>query len=187
MPTFPENAYDPRVKPWPRPKGVPRYSNLPLPPYRFIPRLAPHPTRDPAGHSHGRAGEPDAGEAGFRHGVDLYNCGCWWEAHEAWEAVWLAAHDNPARHAAMQGLIQVANAHLKLEQANARAVIRLRGKYSALFNAAAGLPPGALGFDLDGWRAAVDTYFDETLASDPPRHARERYPFIVLSEAAWES
>ena len=180
---MPDKAHDPRVSPWPRPKGIPRYSRLPLPPYRFIPKLAPHPIRAPEGHSHGRAEEPDPGEAGFRHGVDLYNCGCWWEAHEAWEAVWLTAEKGGARKAALQGLIQVANAHLKLEQANARAVTRLRGKYSALFDAAAGLAPGALGFDLDGWRRAVEAYFDKALALKPPRHDRERYPFIVLEDA----
>lgn len=174
---------DRRTRPWPRPEGIPRYSRLPLPPYRFIPKLAPHPTRDPEGHSHGRRHEPDAGEGGFRHGLDLYNCGCWWEAHEAWEAVWLAARADPPRHAALQGLIQVANAHLKLEQENARAVIRLRGKYSALFEGAAGLAPGALGFDLAAWRRAVDAYFDAALALNPPRHDRRRYPFIVLSTA----
>jgi hypothetical protein len=178
---LPDKAHDPRVSPWPRPKGIPRYSRLPLPPYRFIPKLAPHPIRAPEGHSHGRAEEPDSGEAGFRHGVDLYNCGCWWEAHEAWEAVWLAAEKASARRAAIQGLIQVANSHLKLEQANARAVARLRGKYSALFAAAAGLAPRALGFDLAAWRRAVDAYFDRALALNPPRHVRERYPFIVLS------
>jgi uncharacterized protein len=178
---LPGNARDPRTRPWPRPEGIPRYSNLPLPPYRFIPKLAPHPTREAEGHSHGRAEEPDQGEAGFRHGVDLYNCGCWWEAHEAWEAVWLAADAESPRRAAIQGLIQVANAHLKLEQGRGRAVARLRGKFSALFDAAADLVPGELGFDLAAWCVAVDVYFDETLALSPPRHVREDYPFIVLS------
>lgn len=178
---MPDKALSPRIRPWPRPRGIARYSGLPLPLYRFIPKLAPHPTREPKGHSHGRAGEPEPGEAGFRHGVDLYNCGCWWEAHEAWEAVWLAADDESPRRAAIQGLIQVANAHLKLEQSRGRAVARLRGKYSVLFDTAAGLAPGALGFDLDAWRAAVDAYFDKTLALDPACHLREDYPFIVLS------
>lgn len=178
---MPDNALDPRVRPWPQAPGIPRYSRLPLPPYRYIPKLAPHPVRDPEGHSHARAEESDAGEAGFRHGVDLYNRGCWWEAHEAWEAVWLKAEKGSARKAAIQGLIQVANAHLKLEQGRGRAVARLRGKYAALFDAAAGLKPLALGFDLDAWRQMVDAYFDKTLALDPPRHLREDYPFIVLA------
>ncbi|HSM19765.1 MAG TPA: DUF309 domain-containing protein, partial [Hyphomicrobiales bacterium] len=157
---MPDKAHDPRVRPWPQPAGIPRYSRLPLPPYRFIPKLAPHPTREPEGHSHARENEPDTGEAGFRHGVDLHNRGCWWEAHEAWEAVWLAAERGSARRAAIQGLIQVANAHLKLEQSRARAVRRLQGKYDALFAAAADLPSGALGFDLPAWRRAVDAYFE---------------------------
>ena len=37
-------------------RSVVRYCpNRPLPPYRFVPGLHPHPTRNPAGHSFGRA------------------------------------------------------------------------------------------------------------------------------------
>ena len=35
----------------------PRYTNLPLPAYRFVPGKAPHPTRDPDGHSYNKQPE----------------------------------------------------------------------------------------------------------------------------------
>lgn len=173
---------DPRCRPWPQRPGVARVSDAPLPPYRFLPGLAPHPTADPAGHSFARAEEPDAGEAGFRVGVDLYNFGLWWEAHEAWEAVWLAAARGSPRRALLQGLIQVANAQLKLELGQRNAVVRLRRKYGELFARGAGQDM-ALGFGLAGWRRAVDDYFDARLAQEPLRHEPDSYPAIVLETA----
>jgi hypothetical protein len=36
----------------------PRYSELPLPPYSYVPGFTPHPVSDPRGHMHGAAHEP---------------------------------------------------------------------------------------------------------------------------------
>ena len=104
----------------PRP---PRYTREPFPAYRYLPFRSdnPHPRRDPAGHSYGKKEEylPDFKEEDWQdchpylYGVDLFNYGYWWEAHEAWEAVWLAAgQDTPVGHF-IQGLIQLAAAQLK--------------------------------------------------------------------------
>ena len=59
----------------------------------------PHPRNDPDGHSYDEEEEylPHFTAEEWRdcehylYGVDLFNQGYWWEAHEAWEAVWLAA------------------------------------------------------------------------------------------------
>lgn len=102
---------------------LPRYTNRPFPPYRYLPFRAgmPHPRRDPAGHSYGREEEylPVFSAADwsdcqpYLFGIDLFNHGYWWEAHEALEAVWLAAgQDTPTGHF-IQGLIQIAAAQLK--------------------------------------------------------------------------
>ena len=93
-----------------------------FPPYAFLPGRDPHPTRDSRGHSFGRE-EPAPPwlpparwreNADYLWGIDLYNHGFLWEAHEAWEGLWhLAKHD--ARQAAfLQGLIQCAAASLKI-------------------------------------------------------------------------
>ena len=99
----------------------PRYSNREFPSYRFIPGQAPHPTRDPDGHSYNHPLEkPEAFEAGnwqscdgYLYGIDLFNHGYWWEAHEAFEPVWVAVGKQTETGQFVQGLIQVAVANLK--------------------------------------------------------------------------
>ncbi len=49
-------------------------------------------------------------------GVDLYNAGRFWEAHEALEALWRAS--GPPERALWQGLIQAAAAMLHRERGN---------------------------------------------------------------------
>lgn len=102
----------------------PRYSARPLPPYRHVPGLTPHPLRDPEGHSFGRGTDPetlpdlnhsnaiDCDE--MRYGADLFNDGYWWECHEVCEGLWRAAGPGtPAAHV-LQAIIQCAAAHLKM-------------------------------------------------------------------------
>ena len=42
----------------------------------------------------------------FHEGIELFNAGEFWEAHETWERVWL--HDQTSGRVFFQGLIQVA-------------------------------------------------------------------------------
>ena len=50
----------------------------------------------------------------YLYGVDLFNHGFWWEAHEALETVWLAAGGRHTETGTfIQGLIQITVAHLK--------------------------------------------------------------------------
>lgn len=105
---------------------LPRYTQRPFPPYRYLPfqgrSTHPHPRNDPAGHSYNqeegflanftpadwRTCEP------YLYGIDLFNHGYWWEAHEALESVWLAAgHKATLCGRFVQGLIQLAGAQLK--------------------------------------------------------------------------
>jgi len=79
----------------------PRYTETAFPAYRYLPFVPgiPHPRRDPAGHSYGHEEDYLPGFVAddwrdchsFLYGIDLFNRGYWWEAHEAWEAVLLAA------------------------------------------------------------------------------------------------
>ena len=77
-----------------------------FPPYAFQPGKHPHPTRDPKGHSYTGEPEPPADyfepeewrdNEDYLFGVDLYNHGYLWEAHEAWESIW-----HPSKHDAEQ-------------------------------------------------------------------------------------
>ena len=92
-----------------------RYTNRAFPPYSFIPGKSPHPTRDPDGHSYKKMSERllsfenkqwqscDA----YLYGIDLFNYGYWWEAHEALEVVWIAAGRKTETGLFIQGLIQI--------------------------------------------------------------------------------
>lgn len=152
-PIFPITQEKPKIPPSPflhdalTAQAPACYTALALPAYRFVPGVQPHPTADPRGHSYERAprfpATPVDGcywreSAGYLYGYDLYNRGFWWEAHEAWEALWhLAARGNPER-AALQGLIQLANCHLKLYMGRLNAVARLTHSYGDHFDRAAG-------------------------------------------------
>ncbi|MDT8421767.1 MAG: DUF309 domain-containing protein [Desulfuromonadales bacterium] len=104
-------------------RELPRYTHSAFPAYRYLPFQAgmPHPTRDPGGHSYAAEEDdlPPFAAADWRHcqpylyGVDLFNHGYWWEAHESWERVWLAAGQETPTARFIQGLIQIAAAQLK--------------------------------------------------------------------------
>jgi len=103
---------------------LPRYSQRPFPPYCYIPFQGnnPHPRTDPNGHSYNEEEDylPHFSSDDWRtcepylYGIDLFNHGYWWEAHEALETVWLAAgHKSTTCGKFVQGLIQLAGAQLK--------------------------------------------------------------------------
>jgi hypothetical protein len=102
---------------------TPRYApDREFPAYAFVPGVHPHPTRDPRGHSAGETDEPCDYHAPetwrdnerYLWGVDLYNHGYLWEAHEAWEGLWHAAKRDRDQADHLQGLIQCAAACLKI-------------------------------------------------------------------------
>jgi predicted metal-dependent hydrolase len=111
---------------------VPRFvPDRPLPPYSFVPGRFPHPVSDPAGHLHGRAPErPEPldparwqqSEA-YRWGIDLFNHGYYWEAHEAWEGLWHAAGRRGLLADFLKGLIKLAAAGVKVREGRAAGVV----------------------------------------------------------------
>lgn len=140
----------------------------PFPPYAYVPGQGPHPVRDPAGHSHGDANpavsavDPAAWRdcPVFLYGVDLFNHGYFWEAHESWEALW---HAYPAESEAaklLQALIKLAAANVKRREGRPRGVERHAGKCRTLLS---GLPPDAKLFGLTA--AALHETLDATAAA----------------------
>ena len=110
-----------------------RYTDRDFPGYKHTPGRTPHPTRDPEGHSYDRPklDLPDLNEADWRKcdeylfGIDLFNAGYWWEAHEVLEGLWHAAGiGTPAAHV-MQAVIQCAAAHLQASTGRPRGAKRL--------------------------------------------------------------
>ena len=105
--------------------GATRYSSPDFPPYRYVPGLHPHPTNSLDGHSYG--GEDEEHEKWnselwktnqeYLFGIDLYNYHYYWEAHEAWEGLWIASVRNSSEHRFLQGLIKLGAALLKIRMA----------------------------------------------------------------------
>lgn len=153
--------------------GVPRYCARPLPAYRYVPGRHPHPTRDPAGHSYGEGrpevaafGEEDwAASEEYLQGVDLFNHGYWWEAHEAWEPLWLAAGRTTSLGLFLQGLIQLAAGHLKRHQGHAGAAARLGADGLAKLGRAP-----RLGIDVPAFARAAADYLE----------ARSEQPALIV-------
>ncbi len=100
-----------------------RYTQTPFPAYRYLPFQSgmPHPRSDPHGHSYGKEDdyildftEENWSESlPYLYGIDLFNNSYWWEAHESWEQVWLAAGRGTLIGQFVQGLIQISAAQLK--------------------------------------------------------------------------
>ncbi len=102
----------------------------PFPPYAYVPGRNPHPTRDPAGHSHGKELEtrdpPDPANwracGDYLYGIDLFNHGYYWEAHEVWEGLWVACGRRGPTATYLQALINLAAAGFKVRWGNPRGV-----------------------------------------------------------------
>ena len=109
-----------------------------LPPYAYLPGKNPHPVRDPTGHSYHVGPIPVAAEASlssdaFLWGLDLFNHGYYWEAHEAWEGLWQAAdRDGPLRML-FKGLILLSAAGVKIRERKNAAAARHAKRAAALF------------------------------------------------------
>lgn len=95
-----------------------------LPLYAYTPGKSPHPHSEAAGHSYGivlPVPEPISGANAathprYRWAVDLFNHGYYWEAHEAWESLWLAAGRTGPIADFLKGLIHLAAAGVKIRE-----------------------------------------------------------------------
>ena len=103
---------------------------LPLPRRPHLPGSGSAPDREPLERAKALVPPafPDgvpADDAAFRYGLRLHEAGFFWEAHEVWEAVWKAAPKNGRDRLILRGLIQLANAQLKLKMGRPAAALRL--------------------------------------------------------------
>lgn len=163
-----------------------RYTPLrAFPPYAFLPGAHPHPTGDPAGHSYRETPEPPAAyftprdwqsNDDYLFGVDLYNAGFLWEAHEAWEGLWHSAKHDALQAEFLQGLIQCAAAALKARMQQPAGVTKLSTLGLGRLERVAAQTRGEfMGLDV---RAFVDRF--RAFAQSSPSDAEER-PRIELA------
>lgn len=96
----------------------------PFPAYAYVPGKFPHPTRSTMGHSAGQSHSAPAGLdpkhwqqcRTYLWGIDLFNHGYYWEAHEAWESLWHVAGRQGAVAEFLKGLIALAAAGVKARE-----------------------------------------------------------------------
>ncbi len=155
--------------PDPGDRGVKRYSTRPLPRYRYVPGVRPHPTRDPAGHSYEPTPTPNRHPAwsvdawqtlpDWLYGVDLFNRFYFWEAHEAWEGLWVAAPRNCQAALLLQGLIQIAAALLKSHMLVPAGAQRLSTEGIGKIRRVALSHPHLMGLDLHDLIRRFEAFF----------------------------
>ena len=103
-----------------------------FPAYSYVPGKFPHPLSDPKGHSFGHVAEkcePLTTENASRHeeylwGIQLFNRGYYWEAHETWEQVWHACGQKGPAADYLKGLIKLAAAGVKSREGRPEGVVR---------------------------------------------------------------
>ncbi len=90
-----------------------------FPPYTYVPGKTPHPFSDPQGHSFGKheVGPFDLDEK-FHRGLELFQHGYFWEAHEAWEQAWIVLGRSGDEADYVKGLIKLAAAGVKCLEEN---------------------------------------------------------------------
>ena len=159
------------------PRWLPQKS---LPPYAYLPGKNPHPLRDPTGHSYHVEPIPVAAEVSlcsdaFAWGLDLFNHGYYWEAHEAWEGLWqVADRDGPLR-VLFKGLILLSAAGVKIRERKNAAAARHAMRAAALLRQLMKVP---------------DTAFERALGMSPATlaecaEAATRMPDEFTGDGAW--
>lgn len=147
--------------------------NLPLPAYTYVPGGPwPHPNRARQGEFPWRGPEPlmvaadtmPAIEMQFRRGVQLFNAGYYWEAHEVWEVLWHAYGRRGPTADVLKALIKLAAAGVKVREGQEHGV-RTHCRRAADLFAAVRDSAGRyqLGLDLDEWARHA-----HAIADNPP-------------------
>lgn len=150
-----------------------------FPPYSFVPGYWPHPTRDSDGHSYNQPEEtalplnPEKWNEcpSYLRGVELFNHGYYWEAHESWEGAWMALGREGDAALLLKALIKYAAVGVKIRQqasGAARSLLgQVQGHLQSLQQSIA--PPLYAGLSLPGLQddLAHLTEIIDNLSSDP--------------------
>ncbi|HEV3238194.1 MAG TPA: DUF309 domain-containing protein, partial [Gemmataceae bacterium] len=106
------------------------------------PGYHPHPVSDSLGHSYGQEImsvedlDPKLWSQcrPYLRGIDLFNHGYYWEAHEAWEQIWHACGRKGETADFVKGLIQLAVAGVKVRQGLSEGVKTHGRRAEEIFN-----------------------------------------------------
>jgi hypothetical protein len=164
--------------------SAPRLTTASFPPYHYIPGLQPHPkgatSKGAPAHAPLKLSGKDFLAEGWKactpfvFGVDLYNHGFWWEAHEEWESVWKAFDAHIARPL-VQVLILTAAIHLQVFVGKQAGVETLSKNWHKLWNLITSDTQHAFGVDLRKLRETCSLYWESG------RHDPTQYPYLLFS------
>lgn len=101
-----------------------RYTYKEFPPYAFVPAYYPHPRANVEGHSYNQEEKifetislnnyKDSED--YLFGIDLFNYGYYWEAHEVWEGLWKAHGKEGLIADFLKALIRMSASGVKVRQ-----------------------------------------------------------------------
>ncbi len=118
----------------------------------------------------------------FLEGIHHFNARRFWEAHEAWETIWLEAESDLDQY--LQGLIQIAAAYHHIQRRTYRGAPRL---FAAALRRLAGFPLVCCGLDRTEVVSAARRHraWLENAATTPPEPLPEsEYPKLHVPDAA---
>lgn len=160
-----------------------------LPEYGYVPGHWPHPENDPDGHSFEEEHEIDqplnpeqwSECTDYLYGIDLFNHGYYWEAHESWEQLWHAAGRTGTTADFLRALIKLAAAGVKVRQGNERGITRharnARDEFKQLLENMDTTSFAGLSIEeLRGYAEQIQERID-TFASDPEAHRERVFSF----------
>lgn len=110
-----------------------------FPPYTYVPGVTPHPISDPKGHMHKQSDDLHAGFSNanwMQWGQALFDGGFYWEAHEAWEHLWIELGRQGPDADCVKGLIKLAACGVKILEANKVGALRHANRSLELLSAA---------------------------------------------------
>ncbi|KUM25619.1 hypothetical protein AU467_25775 [Mesorhizobium loti] len=117
----------------------------------------------------------------FRWGIDLFNHGYYWEAHEAWEPLWHAAKQSIQHRLFFKALILLAASGVKIRQGKRRAAARHAERAAALFRRVVSVPNGLFETALGMTPAALAVYAEAAVTSPVvPRQPKPDQPEPVF-------
>lgn len=169
--------------------STPRYCpSRNLPPYSYVPGLAPHPISDSRGHSFGMDGPAArplaessyATNDSYLFAIDLFNHGYYWEAHEEWERLWHLAGRTGSTADFLKGLIKLAAAGVKLREGRL-AGVKQHGNRSAELLQHASAMGGQTRDTMFGLRWAEICHFATTLAASADQSVESSQPNVERS------
>jgi predicted metal-dependent hydrolase len=97
-------------------------------------------------------GELPTFEFHFTEGIEHFNAGRFWEAHESWEVLWLASTSEVRQF--LQGLIQLAAAYLHMGRSNHSGALRL---FDSALGRLEAFPSSYYGLELEAPRIEAAT------------------------------